>query len=137
MKKRFMLATAMISDPMNYLMDEVINGLDPEGIAFFKDFTRQMKIKERAVLFSSHILSLVEDLADRVVFIHKGKVVAVKSMEEVRLEAGKMSSSALVTLDRIDQGILSVIREKGFEVNLEGNIIRVQGKEVNEVINLA
>jgi ABC-2 type transport system ATP-binding protein len=84
MRKRLALAISMIHDPKNFFFDEVLNGLDPEGIKFFRDTALKFRKEGKAVLFSSHILSEVEALADRVVFISKGRVVKVMTMDEIR-----------------------------------------------------
>ncbi len=88
MRKRFALALSMINDPPNYLFDEVLNGLDPQGIVFFRELALDLKKKGKAVLFSSHILSEVENIADRVVFIHRGKIIANLTINEIRSRAG-------------------------------------------------
>lgn len=87
MKKRFALAVSMMNDPPNFLMDEVLNGLDPQGIAFFRELTLKFRKEGKAVLFSSHILTEVEGIADRVVFIHKGKIIGEYLMDEIRSAA--------------------------------------------------
>lgn len=87
MKKRFALAVSLISDPPNFIFDEVLNGLDPQGIAFFREMAIKFKKEGKAVLFSSHILSEVEEIADRVVFIHKGRIIGSYTMDEVRASA--------------------------------------------------
>ncbi|BFI76848.1 Vitamin B12 import ATP-binding protein BtuD [Sulfurisphaera ohwakuensis] len=92
MKKRFALAVSLAGNPNNFLFDEVLNGLDPAGMQFFKDLAIKMKNEGRAILFSSHILSEVENIADRVVFIHKGKIIGIKKMEDLR----KMVSTNIV-----------------------------------------
>ncbi|BFH72169.1 ABC transporter ATP-binding protein [Sulfurisphaera javensis] len=84
MKKRFALAVSLVSNPNNFLFDEVLNGLDPQGIQFFKELALRLKKDGRAILFSSHILSEVENLADKVVFIHKGKIIGIKKIEDLR-----------------------------------------------------
>ncbi|MEM3980668.1 MAG: ABC transporter ATP-binding protein, partial [Ignisphaera sp.] len=84
MKKRFALAVSMINNPDNFLFDEVLNGLDPVGIAFFRDLVKKFKKENRAVLFSSHILKEVEDLVDRVVFINRGRIAKIMTMDEVK-----------------------------------------------------
>ncbi|MEZ0289896.1 MAG: ABC transporter ATP-binding protein [Sulfolobales archaeon] len=89
MRKRFALALSLISDPPNFLFDEVLNGLDPQGIMFFRELAREFKKEGRAVLFSSHILSEVESIADRVVFIHRGRIIADMSIDEIRRKAGR------------------------------------------------
>ncbi|MGI0086003.1 MAG: ABC transporter ATP-binding protein, partial [Nitrososphaerales archaeon] len=73
MKKRFSLASAMLPDPQNYLFDEILNGLDPEGVQFMRNLMVDLKKRNKAVLLSSHILTEIENISDRVVFIHKGK----------------------------------------------------------------
>ncbi len=117
MKKRFALAVSMINDPRNFFFDEVLNGLDPKGIAFFRDLVKRFKREGRAVLFSSHILSEVENIADKVVFIHKGRIIAVKSMDEIR----SMARPALVIKVSNPDDKLVKILEKYGDVRVKDN----------------
>ncbi len=97
MRKRFALAVSMINNPPNFVFDEVLNGLDPEGIRFFRELARRFRKEGRAVLFSSHILSEVEALADRVVFIHRGRIVRVLTMDEIK---GMISKKLVIVLNK-------------------------------------
>ena len=117
MKKRFALAVSMINDPRNFFFDEVLNGLDPKGIAFFRDLVKIFKREGRAVLFSSHILSEVENIADKVVFIHKGRIIAVKSIDEIR----SMARPALVIRVSNPDDKLAKILEKYGDVRVKGD----------------
>ena len=117
MKKRFALAVSMINDPRNFFFDEVLNSLDPKGIAFFRDLVKRFKREGRAVLFSSHILSEVENIADKVVFIHKGRIIAVKSMDEIR----SMARPALVIKVSNPDDKLVKILEKYGDVRVKDN----------------
>lgn len=63
MKKRFGLATAMISDPQNYLLDEILNGLDPEGVSYVRKQFLDFKKAGKSILLSTHILGILEDIA--------------------------------------------------------------------------
>ncbi|MDK6027927.1 ABC transporter ATP-binding protein [Ignisphaera sp. 4213-co] len=99
MRKRFALAVSLIGDPPNFVFDEVLNGLDPQGIAFFRNLAIEFRKQNKAVLFSSHILSEVEGIADRVVFIHKGRIVGDYSMEYIRQQAQPAIELALTTVD--------------------------------------
>ncbi len=110
MRKRFALAVSMINDPKNYLFDEVLNGLDPQGIAFFRDLTLRLKKKGCAVLFSSHILSEVENIADRVVFIHKGRIKASLSIDEIRSMAKNVIR---LRVEPIDDRLKKILGEYG------------------------
>lgn len=122
MKKRFALALLMISNPKNYLFDEVLNGLDPQGIMFFRDLALKLKKEGKAVLFSSHILSEVENLTDKVVFIHKGRIVRVMSMDEIRKSA---TPSLFIRVENPDKELVDVLSSYG-SVEQNGNLIFVR-----------
>ncbi len=120
MKKRFALAVSLISNPNNFVFDEVLNGLDPQGIAFFRDLTLKFKKDGKAVLFSSHILSEVEMIADKVIFIHRGKIIKEMSIEDIRKYS--LIASVRLVLDKIDEKVIKIISDFG-NVKIEGNHI--------------
>ncbi len=120
MKKRFALAVSLINDPPNFVFDEVLNGLDPEGIRFFRELAKDFKKQGRAVLFSSHILSEVEALADRVVFIHKGRIINILSMQEIKSMAEK---KLVVKLDKPLEKIPGEISSYGEPVIEDNTLI--------------
>jgi len=110
MKKRFALAVSMINDPPNFIFDEVLNGLDPRGIAFFRELAVEFKKQGKAVLFSSHILSEVEGIAERVVFIHRGRIIGVYNMEEIRYKARPVLE---IMLARLDNTVFKLLEKYG------------------------
>ena len=132
MKKRFSLAASMLSDPKNFLFDELLNGLDPAGIHYFRNLVLDLRKQGKAVLLSSHILSEVENLADRVVFIHKGKVVKTVGIHDL----GAAGTDRLrVTIQNLDDGAVSFLKTLG-DVSAEGNQVRLaspklEASEVN------
>ncbi|SDL03889.1 AAA family ATPase, partial [Streptomyces indicus] len=75
MRQRLALAAALLGDPQVLILDEPANGLDPEGIAWLRQFLRRLAAEGRTVLVSSHILSEMQQLVDRVVIIHRGRPV--------------------------------------------------------------
>lgn len=111
MKKRFALAVSMLNNPPNFLMDEVLNGLDPQGIAFFRELTLKLRKEGRAVLFSSHILTEVEGIADRVVFIHRGKIIGEYSMDEIRSAA--RPAIEITFAAKVNEQVLEKLSEYG------------------------
>lgn len=120
MKKRFALTVSMINDPPNFVFDEVLNGLDPEGIRFFRELAKKFKKDGKAVLFSSHILSEVEALADRVVFIHKGRIINILSMDEIKKMVGK---KLVISLEREPEpAVIEKLREYGKPVVRDSSI---------------
>jgi bacitracin transport system ATP-binding protein len=85
MKQRLGIARALLNQPEILLLDEPTNGLDPSGIRGMRKLLRQLAKEQRMTLFlSSHILTEVEQLADRVGIIHNGNLIDEISMEGLR-----------------------------------------------------
>lgn len=82
MGQRLGLAVALLGDPEVLILDEPVNGLDPEGIRWVRDFVRQLAREGRTVLISSHLLSEMAQTADHLIVIGKGKLVADQSVHE-------------------------------------------------------
>ena len=89
MRQRLGIAAAMLGDPPILIMDEPFNGMDPEGIIWMRGFLRELAAEGRAVLVSSHLLSELPDVADHVVVIGRGRVLADATIAE--LTAGQSS----------------------------------------------
>ncbi len=83
MRQRLALATALLGDPGVLVLDEPATGLDPEGIAWLRSLLRRLADGGRTVLVSSHVLSEMQLLVDRVVIIERGKLVAEGELTEV------------------------------------------------------
>ncbi|NJE61364.1 ABC transporter ATP-binding protein [Thermococcus sp. 21S7] len=84
MKQRLLIAQTLVNDPELLILDEPTSGLDPEGAHLVKRIIREAKAEGRTVFFSSHVLSEVEELSDRVGIIVKGKLKAVGTLEEIK-----------------------------------------------------
>ncbi|MFZ0386163.1 MAG: ATP-binding cassette domain-containing protein [Solirubrobacteraceae bacterium] len=89
MRQRLGIAGAMLGDPPALIMDEPFNGMDPEGIIWMRGFLRGLAAEGRAVLVSSHLLSELPDVADHVVVIGRGRVLADGALQD--LIAGESS----------------------------------------------
>ncbi len=76
MRQRLGVAAAMLGDPLILMLDEPFNGLDPEGIVWMRGFLRSLARQGRAVLVSSHLMSELEDTADHLIVVGRGKVLA-------------------------------------------------------------
>ena len=83
MARRIGLAQAMINDPSLLIFDEPTSGLDPLGCREVKDLIMELKKRGKTVLITSHLLSDVEDICDRVVILYGGKVRAQGSLNEL------------------------------------------------------
>ncbi|GAA4067790.1 ABC transporter ATP-binding protein [Agromyces indicus] len=86
MRQRLALATTLLGDPRVLVLDEPINGLDPEGIKWIRGFLRSLAGEGRTVLVSSHLLSEVQQSVDEVVIISRGRLVKSGSLASLELE---------------------------------------------------
>jgi ABC-2 type transport system ATP-binding protein len=80
MRQRLGIAAALLGDPPVLLMDEPFNGMDPEGIVWMRSFLRSLAAQGRAVLVSSHLMSELQDTADHLVVVGRGRVIADTSV---------------------------------------------------------
>jgi ABC-2 type transport system ATP-binding protein len=80
MRQRLGIAAAMLGDPPVLMLDEPFNGLDPEGIVWMRGFLRSLAAQGRAILVSSHLMSELQDTADHLVVVGRGRVIADTSV---------------------------------------------------------
>ena len=83
MRQRLGLAAALLGDPAVLLLDEPVNGLDPEGIRWIRGFLRELAAEGRTVLVSSHLMSELEGTADHLLVIRRGRLVADAPVAEL------------------------------------------------------
>jgi ABC-2 type transport system ATP-binding protein len=76
MRQRLGIAAVLLGDPPVLLLDEPVNGLDPEGIRWFREFAKGLAAEGRAVFVSSHLMTELEDTADHLVIIGRGRLLA-------------------------------------------------------------
>jgi ABC-2 type transport system ATP-binding protein len=84
MEQRLGIAAAMLGDPPVLVFDEPVNGLDPDGIRWIRAFLRSLADEGRTVLVSSHLMSELEGVADELVVIGRGRLIAHASVAELR-----------------------------------------------------
>lgn len=83
MKQRLGIAVALIHDPKLIILDEPSNGLDPQGIADMRGLILNLRENGKTVIISSHLLSEIEQVANRMVIIHKGRKIVEGSVAEL------------------------------------------------------
>jgi len=91
MKQKLSIACGFLHSPRLILLDEPLTGLDPIGIRRMKESLRQRARAGTALVLSSHLLPLVEELCDRILVIAKGRKVALGSLSEIRAQLGAES----------------------------------------------
>ena len=83
MRQRLGIAAALLGDPPVLLFDEPFNGMDPEGIAWMRGFLKVLAAQGRAVLVSSHLMSELEDTAEHLIVVGRGRVIADASVADL------------------------------------------------------
>jgi ABC-2 type transport system ATP-binding protein len=83
MRQRLGIAAALLGDPPVLMMDEPFNGMDPEGIVWMRGFLRALAAEGRAVFVSSHLMSELQDTADHLVVVGRGRVIADASVSDM------------------------------------------------------
>ncbi|GLY78103.1 ABC transporter ATP-binding protein [Actinoallomurus iriomotensis] len=133
MRQRLNLATALLGDPRVLLLDEPGNGLDPEGMAWLRSLLRDLAADGRVVLVSSHALSEVQQVADEVVVIRKGRLLAAGPLREL---LGTARAVLVRSPDAAELGRL--LRRSTHPVEATGpQDLRVRGLDPAQVGDLA
>ncbi|WNM31199.1 ATP-binding cassette domain-containing protein [Streptomyces sp. Li-HN-5-11] len=89
MRQRLGIAAALLGDPPIIMLDEPFNGMDPDGIIWMRGFLRSLAAQGRAVLVSSHLMSEVQDTADRLVVVGRGRAIADADMADLIAAASR------------------------------------------------
>ncbi|WP_227375634.1 ABC transporter ATP-binding protein [Haladaptatus halobius] len=127
MRQRVTLGMALVGDPDLLILDEPSSGLDPHGVREMREIIRAEADRGTAVFFSSHILSQVEAVCDRVGIMNKGKLVTVDTIEGLR-EATDSGATMELTVDSIPDLALTEV-EGVTNVAVDGDRISVSYTE--------
>lgn len=84
MRQKVILAASLLHDPKLFILDEPMVGLDPVSIKSFKDFLKNKGRGHMTIIFSSHMLAMAEELADRIAILDHGQIVAMGSIEQLQ-----------------------------------------------------
>jgi ABC-2 type transport system ATP-binding protein len=113
MRQRLGIAAALLGDPPALILDEPVNGLDPEGIRWIRQLLRSLAVEGRAVLVSSHLMSELEDTADHLVVIGRGRLIADTN---VRTLLDAASDDRVVVRTERRQEAMTVLSQAGATV---------------------
>jgi ABC-2 type transport system ATP-binding protein len=126
MRQRLGIGMAMAGNPEMLILDEPINGLDPQGIIEIRDLLQRLnREKGTTIIISSHILSELSKLATNFAFVEDGTVVREVTTEEVENAGGVQSD--FFSAD--PQGLAKVLKDKGLEVRIDEQtgVVRAKG----------
>ena len=134
MRQRLGIAAALLGDPPVLMLDEPFNGMDPEGIVWMREFLRSLAAEGRAVMVSSHLMGELQDTADHVIVVGRGRVIADASVTELiaRVSGGQV----LVRTTMLDRA-MRVLNGAGAQVAATGpNTLAVTGARPDQVTTL-
>ncbi|MEI2785729.1 MAG: ATP-binding cassette domain-containing protein [Candidatus Nanopelagicales bacterium] len=117
MGQRLGLATAILAEPAVLLLDEPANGLDPQSIQWLRDYLKHYAAEGRSVLVSSHLLSEMEIMADQVIVIARGRLLADESMAEFKTRA--TTTDVLVRTPDLDRLRTALVAQLGADAVCE------------------
>ena len=123
MSQRLALGMALVGDPDLLILDEPSTGLDPDGIRDIREITLDHAAAGGTVFFSSHVLSQVEAVCDRVGILNRGRLVAVDTIEGLRDAVGTGSTIKL-TVDTPPTGLVAETLDGVADVVVDGATVR-------------
>ena len=109
-RQRVAIASALLHDPEVFVIDEPMVGLDPQHARIVKDILKERSQEGMTVFLSTHQLSVAEEMADRIGIIHKGKLIAMGTSEELRRQSGQDGA--------LEKSFLSLTTESESTANL-------------------
>jgi ABC-type multidrug transport system ATPase subunit len=121
MKQRLAIAATLLRDPSLLILDEPANGLDPAGIVEVRELLRSLGAEGRTVFVSSHILSEVQQTADHVAIVAKGKLIKAGAVNEVLATTG--TSGVIVKLADLEAG-RRALADANIPATIEAGAIR-------------
>ena len=149
MGQRLGIAAALLGDPKVLILDEPVNGLDPDGVLWVRNLLRGLAAQGRTVLLSSHLMSEMAQTADHVIVLGRGRVVAdapigdflagggtrvtVRSPGAAQLASLVMSSGQGIELEPLDRGDGEGFTATGIEASAIGDIAAVNGIALHEL----
>jgi ABC-2 type transport system ATP-binding protein len=132
MRQRLGIAAALLGDPPILMMDEPFNGMDPEGIAWMRTFLRGLAEEGRAVLVSSHLMGELQDTADYLVVVGRGRVIADRPVAD--LIAAASGDRVQLRTPAIAEA-MTVLANAGAEVAATGrDVMTISGLSSQRVV---
>lgn len=133
MRQRLGIAAALLGEPKYMILDEPANGLDPEGIAWLRQFLKDYAAQERGIFISSHLLNEMSLLADNVVVIGKGKLISDTSVNKLVSGAGRGVFIRASNLNSLQP----ILDKAGLKYEKQAGGLLISGSKTDEIGKLA
>jgi ABC-2 type transport system ATP-binding protein len=134
MSQRLGIAAALLGDPQVLMFDEPVNGLDPEGILWIRNLMRSLAAEGRVVFVSSHLMSEMENTADHLIVVGRGRLIADCGMAEF---IDRSSGRAVMVRTPSQDELARAVSAAGGAVTREPDQLRVHGLSEEQVGDIA
>ena len=134
MSQRLGIAAALLGDPRVLMFDEPVNGLDPEGILWIRNLMRSLAAEGRVVFVSSHLMSEMENTADHLIVVGRGRLIADCGMAEF---IDRSPGQAVMVRTPSQDLLARAVAAAGGSVTRESDQLRVRGLSEDQVGDIA
>ena len=135
MGQRLGIAAALLGDPQTVILDEPVNGLDPEGVVWVRNLVKYLASEGRTVFLSSHLMSEMAVTADHLIVIGRGKIIADAPIQEII--TGKGQGRTRVRTDQPDR-LMQLLAGAGVSVEVqERELLEVKGLDPRQIARAA
>ena len=134
MRQRLGIAAALLGEPLVLMLDEPFNGMDPDGIVWMRGFLSAQAAEGRALLVSSHLMSELQEVADHLVIVGRGKVIADTSIADL---IASVSADRVTVRTGAPRDAAAVLSGAGATVaGSDGDILTVAGLAAERIVVL-
>jgi ABC-2 type transport system ATP-binding protein len=138
MGQRLGIAGALLGDPPILMFDEPVNGLDPDGVRWVRHLARSLAEEGRTVFVSSHLMSEMQQTADHVVIIGRGRLILDAPIQEVLADGAHTSARVRVPDPAQLTDLVSRLSSRGFAVApVDADAVTVRGASLEQIGDLA
>ncbi|WP_458112558.1 ATP-binding cassette domain-containing protein [Arthrobacter sp. R1-13] len=135
MGQRLGIAAALLGDPQTVILDEPVNGLDPEGVVWVRNLAKYLAAEGRTVFLSSHLMSEMAVTADHLIVIGRGRIIADAPIQEII--NGKGQSRARVRTDQPEH-LMNILAGDGVSIQVqEPELLEVTGLDPRRIARIA
>ncbi|GAA2135483.1 ABC transporter ATP-binding protein [Arthrobacter humicola] len=135
MGQRLGIAAALLGDPQTVILDEPVNGLDPEGVVWVRNLVKYLASEGRTVFLSSHLMSEMAVTADHLIVIGRGRIIADAPIQEII--TGKGQGRTRVRTDQPDR-LMQLLAGTGVSVEVqERELLEVKGLDPRQIATAA
>lgn len=128
MVQRVGIAQALLGNPEVLVLDDPTSGLDPAGRKEVRDILLTLKSEGKTIFLSSHILSEIEQVCDRVIIVNRGRVVCAGALHELLEEPNRVE----IVVDRLPEGLDQAVKQLGASVHRQSDNVRITVEAVHK-----